>query len=546
VRSGGVWLPTPRVLPFLLLIGRARAMASAEPQKRRWAGRGNAPREDFQPPRRVVLEARKPVENEAPGRDGVRRIAVLGRTLSSLFFVRELKRRLSRRKEKVEISMFPAMFDPARNIYTPHAICEFTSSQFAATTGQLKKENQQLAELEARFQEDYLRPWLKQGLVREVAGKATFSAVGGGMFQLLLNMEQELLGPEGRCSVICHDSQLTQMWYNEQAKSWCLYSEFLKGAGRHSDWYSAHQVPNASTTFDTVIMGFDLDPRGARKASFKQMLESALPGTCPVIRCLASAPCASAMTCVVEFDSQKDLGLKETSLYGPDLKSDVVEVAERLDAASHSVGRGLRFGRSSEVWNITASVKWSKSVRSAFKGGWDKKKVESDLVEAFREVVPVSGRHKGLVPCFHWQGAWPLTALSDRKAKACVYDAANSLGYASDAFVFFGADEDASPVHRLRGCNLLHPFKSATDLADLVMQDLEGSPESRLPHRSEWSFRSDLLGLKKGGELAEYKDCGRADPQDGLDHTWPTAAELALNEALVIDEADSLKKYRKR
>ena len=528
-----------------LLVSRAKPMASHAELggKRRWTGRGSRPDNSFVPPQRDSGHV------HTASSDKRYRIAVLGRTLSSLFFVRELQERLSKKDIPVEIALFPAMFDPARNIYTPHAICEFSSSKFWVTAGLLGRENEQLCALEATFTDKYLRPWQKQGRVTESAADGygsppSFSAKKGGMFQLLLDMEQELLGDD----VVCHDSlQLTQMWYDEAARKWSLYSEFVKGS-KQGDWYSAHQVPDSSTFYDHVIMGFDLDPRGARKASYKQMLESALPATCSVIRCLASTPCASAMTCVVEFEGDNPDVQADTCLYGPELdKGGVLEVAERLEPESHAAGRGLRFGRSA-VWNLTASIKWSKSVRSSFNGGWDKRKVEANLVEAFRELPQAKqyGRYKGLVPCFHWQGAWPLSAL-DHQKPSCIYDAACKLGYASDAFVFLNAGASTSTVRQLRACNLLHPFKSARDLAELVAQDLEEqSPEpSRLPSRAEFKFRSELLSGSR--QLQEdYADCGRSDPQDGLDHTWPTAVQLARDDSLVIHQADSLKKYRKR
>ncbi|OLP80524.1 hypothetical protein AK812_SmicGene39053 [Symbiodinium microadriaticum] len=513
-------------------------------KKRRWMGRGGYPGHPGH-----LAESKCQL-----GENGTHRVAVLGRTLSSLLFVKELQRALKTRTDiVVEIALFPAMFDPARNIYTPHAMCEFTSSNFLATAGD-QGDNAELCALEDDFAERYLRPWLKHGCVREShdskpaqGSPVSYSVMNGGMFQLLKDLEQELVEdstPCGNISVSCHEGlQLTQMWYDEISKKWCLYSEFVKGSGK--DWYSAHQVPNASTFYDNVIMGFDLDPRGARKASFKQMLESALPTTGSVIRCLASAPCASAMSCVVEFEGEGSDGSELSTLED----AGILELAEQLKASSHAIGRGLRFqGRA--VWNLTATVKWSKSIRSSFAGSWDKKKVENEMVDAFRRARKASdqlGRHKGLVPCFHWQNAWPLTALSDFKKPSCVYDARCKLGYASDAFVFFPVSA-ATALRQVRACNLLHPFKSARDLAALVAQDLEGTPSelSRLPHRSEWKFRSELVANLSQSLREAYSDTGRADPQDGLDHTWPTAAQLASDESLVLHHADSLKKYRNR
>lgn len=523
---------------------RRLAPMTSEAKKRRWMGRGGYPSH--------LAESKCQF-----GENGTKhRIAVLGRTLSSLLFVKELKRTLKMWTDiMVEISLFPAMFDPARNLYTPHAMCEFTSSNFLATAGD-KGENAELCALENDFAEQYLRPWLKHGRVREShdspaqGSPVSYSVMNGGMFQLLKDLEQELVEDAGPCgiSVSCHEGlQLTQMWYDEISKKWCLYSEFVKGSGK--DWYSAHQVPDGSTFFDHVIMGFDLDPRGARKASFKQMLESALPTTGSVIRCLASAPCASAMSCVVEFEGdiqpEGSDGFKLSTLED----AGILELAEQLKASSHAVGRGLRFqGRA--AWNLTATVKWSKSIRNSFTGTWDKKKVENEMVDAFRRTRKASdqlGRHKGLVPCFHWQNAWPLTALSDSKKPSCVYDARCKLGYASDAFVFCPVS-DATALPQVRACNLLHPFKSACDLVAIVAQDLEGTASelSRLPHRSEWKFRSDLIANLSQSLREAYSDTGRADPQDGLDHTWPTAAQLARDESLVLHHADSLKKYRNR
>ena len=463
-------------------------------EKRRWMSRG-AQDKDFAPPRRVRDSSTAQSAHDV----SLQRIAVLGRTLSSLFFVRELKERLANKAIAVEIALFPAMFDPARSIYTPHAICEFTSSQFWATSGD-SHENDRLAALEVAFAERYLHPWLKHGRVTENekgtdgdGSPPSFSANKGGMFQLLLDFEQELLGKDSGVSVVSHSNlQLTQMWYDEITNKWSLYSEFVKGS-RQGEWYTAHQVPDSSTFYDHVIMGFDLDPRGARKASFKQLLESALPFTCPVIRCLAPALCASAMTCVVEFGGEDKMNSSRSDacFYG-DKGDSLLEVAERLEPSNHSVGRGLRFNGRSSVWNLTATVKWSKTVRSSFNGGWDKRKVEGELVEAFQALSP--GRfagYKGLVPCFHWQGAWPLSTL-DNQQPSCIYDAQCSLGYASDAFVFLNVS-GVSAVRQLRACNILHPFKSASDLADLVAQRFEGKLHSRLPQRSEWSFRSERI-----------------------------------------------------
>lgn len=489
--------------------------------------------------------------------------------MSSLFFARELKHLLQGAADEglaVELCLFPAMFDPARNIYTPHPICEYSSSSFWAAAGAA---GGRAAALQKELEERYLAPWLKRGLVEEDpddgsgAGPKAFRATDGGLFRLMASMEKDLADEcrGGRFSVVLHEKfQLTQMWYDEKSRKWSLYSEFASKGGRNADWYASHQVPDASTQFDAVVMGFDLNPRGARKASFKQLLESALPTTCPVIRCLASTPCASVMTCVVELGSQRSSTIEGSTFYGPELKgaagkqgARVLEVAERLRPSQHSLGRGLRLGHG-EVWNLTANVRWSRSVRSSFSGGgWDKKKVERDLVDAFqREVAPGCqvGQYKGLVPCFHWQGAWPLTAL-EATAAACVFDGSSRLGWASDAFVFLDAAPSASAARRFRTCNILHPFKSASDLAGVVAEDLLGKSQgaTRLPLRSEWKMRSQLLDgcRESAGDARElYADTGRADPQDGLDHTWETAAQLAADDKLVIKEADSLRKYRRR
>jgi len=286
--------------------------------------------------------------------------------------------------------------------------------------------------------------------------------------------------------------------------------------------------------YDLVLFAYDACPRAARKASFKQLLESALPLSSSLIHSLSRAVSASAMTAIVAFPRKLTSSLDCIRFEGVP----AVRFATRNrhgDAASH---RGMRVATEDDVWTLVATPEWSQQARNSHAGRWDKKAVGHDMVRSFTEALgvglDVGSSYRSVVPTFHWQGSSSLTQVSGT-ADVFAFDAAVGLGFCGDIFGGQGVE----------GAVL-----SAAELSRHVRSENRSS--SSLPVTADaWMLRTP------GGEpVADNHDTntifgsvtGRDEPSeddgDLLDYTWPAAVDIAKGK--VVTSADSLKKYRRR
>eukprot|EP00548_Thalassiothrix_antarctica_P018068 CAMPEP_0194195936 /NCGR_PEP_ID=MMETSP0154-20130528/76398_1 /TAXON_ID=1049557 /ORGANISM="Thalassiothrix antarctica, Strain L6-D1" /LENGTH=564 /DNA_ID=CAMNT_0038920499 /DNA_START=417 /DNA_END=2111 /DNA_ORIENTATION=- len=372
---------------------------------------------------------------------------------------------------------------------------------------------------------------------------------------------------------------------NEQRQLQCSAS---------SSWFLRDAGNVCHGPYDVVLFAYDSNPRAARKASFKQLLESALPISSNIIKSLSRAVSASAMTAIVSF-SQRTTKSKSRILHDcirfegiPALRFATRNRTKKngSDAASH---RGMtktsddddvwtlvatpewsyeirkkskkwtKTSDDDDVWTLVATPEWSYEIRKKSKK-WNKKAVGDDIVKVFADAVGVpslSSSYRSVVPTFHWQGSSSLTEIAEGEGKATTttddagvkttaalfaYDADSGLGFCGDVFGGQGVEG---------------ALRSAADIAE----HLHLSPDtSQLPVTDNaWILRTPAN--KNKGSVGDNHDTnsvfgsftGRDEPSGRqgpngeynlLDYTWPTAIDIVNGKS--VESADSLAKYRRK
>jgi len=343
---------------------------------------------------------------------------------------------------------------------------------------------------------------------------------------------------------------------NEQRQLQCSAS---------SSWFLRDAGNVCHGPYDVVLFAYDSNPRAARKASFKQLLESALPISSNIIKSLSRAVSASAMTAIVSF-SQRTTKSKSRILHDcirfegiPALRFATRNRTKKngSDAASH---RGMtKTSDDDDVWTLVATPEWSYEIRKKSKK-WNKKAVGDDIVKVFADAVGVPSllsSYRSVVPTFHWQGSSSLTEIAEGEGKATTttddagvkttaalfaYDADSGLGFCGDVFGGQGVEG---------------ALRSAADIAE----HLHLSPDtSQLPVTDNaWMLRTPAN--KNKGSVGDNHDTnsvfgsftGRDEPpgRQGpngeynlLDYTWPTAIDIVNGKS--VESADSLAKYRRK
>ena len=433
-----------------------------------------------------------------PRHDHTPKVAVLGGTIAGVLAAQELA------GAGLAVDVFSRLFDPARSIHTPHPFCEYQAATFT-----LREDDP--AEFAAA-----VRQWQAWGLVDPAPGFRA-SAVGpdgrarplavdgvryrprGGFFALLEGLLQRLPGTVRVCP-----AQLCTM--HREAGAWRLRDV---AGGAHGP-------------YDAVLCTHDALPRAARKAALKQLLESALPHTGRVMACAARAVSASAMAVVVGFDAPLAVAQDSVVVEGvPELR-----VAAR-NAAAEQAGRGLRHRQ--DTWTLVATPEWTEEQRPTHAGAWDKRRVGDALLRAFGRVLGVdASKGRPVVPPFHWQGCSPVTCVRPGAA-ACAFDAAVGVGWCGDVFAGIGPAAAWTSARALTG-------------AVLAALRADGAAEacSVLPGEGMWVPR--VARAAEDDVACVVGPTGRREPQDGLDHTWPAAVQLA--QGVAVTAADSLRRYR--
>lgn len=443
------------------------------------------------------------------------RVAVLGGTLSG----QALARRLAEKEKvgKLKIELFRNLFDPARSIHTPHALCEYQAATFVLRP-----------DMPEEFT-DEVRGWEKQNLVEKAPDFRVGHANSRGEIRPVL----ETKGEEGaairyrakRGFLGLVDDLIKRLPKSVQIRPEQLgkmYAPEKPGAG----WWLEDIQGKSFGPYDHVLLAFDQNPRAARKASMKQLLESALPTTGPVIAAAGHAVQASGMAAVVHFDPP--VNVPWDSL--------VVENIPELRMAARNPKDGQAFRnlkQKNDTWTLVATPAWTKQTRPTHTTpGWDKNRVGRQLVAAFGKVCGVNTQnHRLVIPTFHWQGATGLTRVRpDSGFLPCAYDAETGLGWCGDIF---------------GGIGVSGAVTSGAALASLV-----GGSDSNLPMGTTAAAGGGAWELRPADPVDDDiaaisgPDTGRQEPQEGLDQTWPTAAQLA--KGFKVDSADSLARYRPR
>mmetsp|Transcript_32572 Transcript_32572/g.36263 ORF Transcript_32572/g.36263 Transcript_32572/m.36263 type:complete len:496 (+) Transcript_32572:36-1523(+) len=466
------------------------------------------------------------------------KIAICGGTLSGATLARVLSSSCA--GKNIQIDIHTCLHDPARA--KPHPLCEYEPFSFVIPEDE-STESQQVRDEVSRWK---TKEWV------ELCGSDDCSSVGAydnatgsyrsmtmangadtvtnynryqptrGFFTLIDKLITEL--PSDRVSV--SKNQLIALEStNDNSNRWFLKDNTQKQHG----------------PYDLVLFAYDATPRAARKASFKQLLESALPTSSNIISSLARAVSASAMTVIITFpktnSKDKTSQIPFDSIVFEEIPALRFATRNRLgDAASH---RGMRVSNNSQknedIWTLVATPEWSFQVRNSHGGKWDKQAVGKEIVAAFARCVgqlAIVEHYKNVNPPFHWQGSSSLTKVDHPETPPFSYDADASLGFCGDIFGGQGTADALSSAMSLAHHLNLQQYEDDT-LPDL--------PSSLPNHATHWVTR----------ELQDYDDdtnsivgtfTGRKEPADGLDHTWPTAVAIANGK--VVNKADSLAKYR--
>lgn len=460
------------------------------------------------------------------------KIAICGGTLSGAALARVLSSSCA--GKNIRIDLHKSLHDPARS--KPHPLCEYEPLSFAIPD-----------ESESHVRDEVSR-WMTNEWV-ELCGSEDCSSVGAydgdtgsyrsttmksgdgtvkyiryqptrGFFTLIDNLIAEL--PSDIVSV---------------SKNQLIALESTKD--KSNRWFLKDNTQKQHGPYDMVLFAYDATPRAARKASFKQLLESALPTSSNIISSLARAVSASAMTVIIKFpktNEGKTSQIPFDSIVFEGIPALRFATRNRLgDAASH---RGMRASNKNEdIWTLVSTPEWSYQARNSHGGKWDKQAVGKDIVTAFARCVgqpSIVEQYKNVNPPFHWQGSSSLTKVDHPETPPFSYDADASLGFCGDIFGGQGT------VGALSSAMSLAHHLNLQNYEDDNIPDLQSS----LPnHATNWVTR----------ELKEYDDdtnsiagtfTGRKEPADGLDHTWPTAVDIANGK--VVNKADSLAKYRNK
>lgn len=341
----------------------------------------------------------------------------------------------------------------------------------------------------------------------------------GGLLELL---QQEVRELERTRQVEVQRCQLSGMTFSEEKQEWTL-----------TDLQGSTYGP-----YNTVLLAFDSLPRAARKASMKQLLESALPYTVDVIGAVGRSVTASAMAVVVEFNPPVDPGFDGVAVEG---RGSTLAWAGRNPVGAQ-LHRGRELEGSGDTWTLVATPQWTKKIRPNHKRGWDKIKTGKQLVEAFGNVIGIPNlecKHqvRFVVPTFHWMGASPLTTT--KTGHFCLLDSNVNLGWCGDIFARPG------PEGAMLSGRKLGELVSYLDCGlDLPTRDM------LLPGDSGWAFREK--GCLEESDVAAItgRDCGREilPAQIGIDDTWTLAADLATGVYTddIPTKVDSLSTYRRR
>lgn len=423
------------------------------------------------------------------------RVAVLGGTISGTVAARHLA------QKGLRVDLFRNLNDPKRSISNVHPLCEYQTATFV------------LPEDAPREFAEEVEHWLKAGLIQEapdfrfvrlgaegeargVAAPGRRFLPRGGCFALLDALISEL-----PASVTVMAEQLVHM---------------CKDAGQ---WWLRDRSGKYFGPYEVVLFAFDALPRAARKASQKQLLESALPETSAVIASSARAQMASCMSVVLQFDSPLQVPYDTIVFEGvPEL-----QFAAR-NPKEHQQHRGL--SAKHDTWTVVATPAWSLAQRPDSKGKWDKTQVGKDMVRVFCTAMGVSaGRARQLVPTFHWEGCSYINKVL--AGPPCAFDSQARVGWCGD---MFGGLGPAGAV--VSGCAA----------SGLVAALAAGRGTSALPRGQDWGLRQAQEGDEDIVSIVG-PFTGRREPDDGLDHTWETGVRLARGSH--VDSADSYKRFRK-
>mmetsp|Transcript_77573 Transcript_77573/g.137330 ORF Transcript_77573/g.137330 Transcript_77573/m.137330 type:complete len:979 (-) Transcript_77573:62-2998(-) len=423
------------------------------------------------------------------------RVAVLGGTISGTIAARQIA------LSGVSVDLFRNLNDPKRAISSMHPLCEYEAATFV------------LRDDDSSDFEQEVKRWLDLGLVEDIP-KFWFGQIdANGKAQEAQTPGRRLMPRGGFFSLI--DSLIADLPDRVDVRA-----EQLVKMSRDADKWLLHDRDGVDFgKYDSVICAFDALPRAARKASQKQLLESALPHANSIIASAARAQMCSSMTVVLHFDPPLEVPYDSILFKGvPEL-----QFATR-NFKKHQKYRGIN--EKYDTWTVVSTPAWSFQQRSNHKGKWNKKKVGGMIIKAFCDAVggnPMTARQ--IIPTFHMQGASYITQI--QKGEPCAFDAKSGLGWCGD---MFGGTGPAGAVN------------SGLAAAKLVAASTAGKRTSVLPGEAEWGLRNAREGDEDIASIVG-PGTGRAEPKDGLDHTWETAVRIARGAN--VQAADSYKQARK-
>eukprot|EP00746_Dinoflagellata_sp_MGD_P006786 gnl/MRDRNA2_/MRDRNA2_113372_c0_seq1.p1 gnl/MRDRNA2_/MRDRNA2_113372_c0~~gnl/MRDRNA2_/MRDRNA2_113372_c0_seq1.p1 ORF type:complete len:778 (+),score=133.31 gnl/MRDRNA2_/MRDRNA2_113372_c0_seq1:66-2399(+) len=427
-------------------------------------------------------------------------IAVLGGTISGTIAARQLG------KNGVRVDLFRNLNDPKRNISNAHPLCEYQTATFVLRD-----------DAPPEFAEE-VKDWLHRGLVEEVPD-FWFGHINKQGNAKKVHTPGKRYRPKGGFFALL-DSMMAYLPDHVDVKT----EQLVKMVRRSGKWLLRDRHGADFGCYDAVIFAFDAVPRAARKASEKQLLETALPHSQTVIASAARAQMCSCMATVLHFDPPLDVQ------YDSILFNDVPELQfVARNPKEHQQHRGIR--EKYDTWTLVATPAWSMKQRPDGPSGgkWDKQKVGRDMEDAFRRAMRSNGSNAGrarqIVPTFHWEGCSYITEV--KKGEPCAFDADVGLGWCGDMF---------------GGQGPVGAFVSGKAAGSVIAAFVAGSPKSVLPLESHWGLREAREGDEDTMSVVGSVT-GRHEPSDGLDHTWDTTVRLANGED--VQKADSYKRFRK-
>jgi hypothetical protein len=436
--------------------------------------------------------------------------------------------------------MFKHVFDPARSIHEQHPFCEYQTSTFLVDHAGADKSF--LEWLGTCRTQKLVHPMTDKMALLKVeigsqggnpadSGAAKPSSTDpegslaryrpqGGFLRLVEHLAKQKPEPQ-RCSLNFSFDDVTQVKTLSHAAS-------SGGTAEAGLWTLRDMKDEKIGDFDIVVFTHDSDPRGVRKASLVQVLESALPATQRVIRAAARSVRASTMAVIVRFGPQfrddvllpleRALGCKalESLRYAAAGPGFPLQFASINRADEQDFGRGLKLPGSHEgatVWTLCSTLAWSRTLRDSHKKPWNKDKMAECLVDAFvRSLIDVrdlaisesrGGRRdeaRGIAsaeykwtlvkPPFHWMGACNLTRIKrSTGCKPCIFDADVNLGWCGDMFGGLGPEG---------------AFCSGKSLAEIIANKISstGASAGNIPDRTEdWETVGERAGAATNGTL---------------------------------------------